>query len=72
MIAVTVQYYEPSLYQASSKLEKLCFTPRQTEVILSLLKGQTYVSISEKLCLSKYTVNDHIKSIYQELGIHNR
>lgn len=67
LIAVTVQYYEPSLYQASSKCEELGFTPRQAEVTLSLLKGLSYVSISENLCLSKYTVNDYIKNVYQKL-----
>lgn len=72
LIAVTVQYYEPSLYQASSKCEELDFTPRQAEITLSLLKGLSYVSISENLCLSKYTVNDYIKNVYQKLGIHNR
>jgi len=72
LIAVTAQYCEPSLYRVILECDELAFTARQTEVATLLLKGLSYESISEDMYLSLHTVNDHIKKIYQKLGIHNR
>jgi DNA-binding CsgD family transcriptional regulator len=72
LIAVTAQYCEPNLYRVVLECDELKFTSRQTEVTTLLLKGLSYGSISDNMHLSSHTVNDHIKNIYQKLGVHNR
>lgn len=47
-------------------------TTRENEVLLLLYEGNTYQSIAEKLAVSRHTVHDHIKHIYQKLEVHSR
>jgi len=72
LIAVTAQYEEPTLYHVMLLCDELGFTVRQTEVITQLLKGFTYDVIADELYVSPHTVADHVKRIYEKLGIHNR
>lgn len=47
-------------------------TARENEVLQLLYEGDTYQSIAEKLAVSRHTVHDHIKHIYQKLEVHSR
>jgi DNA-binding CsgD family transcriptional regulator len=47
-------------------------TPRQQEVAFWVAMGLTNKEISEKLCIADNTVKDHIKDIFQKLGVHSR
>lgn len=47
-------------------------TPRQQEVALLVAMGLTNKEISEKLCIADNTVKDHIKEIFQKIGVHSR
>lgn len=53
-------------------LEKLNLSPREREVILLLLQGDSAKQIAVKLEISVHTANFHIKNIYKKLGINNR
>jgi DNA-binding CsgD family transcriptional regulator len=45
---------------------------RETEVLEHLLAGRTSVEIARRLFLSPYTINDHIRHIFDKAGVHNR
>lgn len=47
-------------------------TAREQEVLRLLYDGNKYRNIAEKLGVSKHTVHDHIKHIYQKLQVHSR
>jgi DNA-binding NarL/FixJ family response regulator len=45
---------------------------RELEILEMLSKGHTYQSISGTLFLSEYTVQTHIKNIYNKLQVKNK
>ncbi|MBM6999780.1 helix-turn-helix transcriptional regulator [bacterium] len=47
-------------------------TPREREVLSLMLHGYTPELISEELCLSKWTVDTHIRHIYQKYDVHTK
>jgi len=53
-------------------LGELGLTPREREVVYLVCQGLKNAAISDKLFISRYTVENHLKSVYEKLGIHNR
>lgn len=51
--------------------EPIILSEREIEVITLIAEGLTNIEISEKLFLSKHTVNTHRKNIMAKLGIKN-
>ncbi|MDC3352438.1 response regulator transcription factor [Crocinitomicaceae bacterium] len=51
--------------------EPIVLSNREVEVITLIAEGFTNVEISEKLFLSKHTVNTHRKNIMNKLGVKN-
>lgn len=51
--------------------EPIVLSAREVEVITLIAEGLTNVEISEKLFLSKHTVNTHRKNIMNKLGVKN-
>ncbi|GAA6153672.1 response regulator transcription factor [Pseudoteredinibacter isoporae] len=47
-------------------------TPREAEILTLISKGLNRTDIAQLLDLSRYTIADHIKSIYRKLGISSR
>ncbi|MBB6523668.1 response regulator transcription factor [Pseudoteredinibacter isoporae] len=47
-------------------------TPREAEILTLISKGLNRTDIAQLLELSRYTIADHIKSIYRKLGISSR
>lgn len=45
---------------------------REAEVLDLLARGNTRVSIADKLCISENTVRVHVKNIYAKLYIHSK
>ncbi|WP_027420001.1 LuxR C-terminal-related transcriptional regulator [Crocinitomix catalasitica] len=56
---------------AEFSCEPVVLSPREIEVITLIAEGMTNVEISEKLFLSKHTVNTHRKNIMNKLGVKN-
>jgi DNA-binding NarL/FixJ family response regulator len=46
-------------------------TAREKEILQNLVSGKSYKMIAATLNLSAFTVNDHIKKIYQKLQVHS-
>jgi DNA-binding NarL/FixJ family response regulator len=47
-------------------------TNRETEVLISIAKGYSYIQIAADLGISPNTVPSHIKAIYRKLRVENR
>ena len=47
-------------------------TAREVEVLTLIARGYTTSTISTKLVISPYTVNTHIRHIYEKMQIHKR
>ncbi len=47
-------------------------TPRELDVTRALARGLTTTEIARELYLSRYTVQDHLKSVYEKTGVSSR
>ena len=64
----------------ADRFEDICRTlaaraslsPRETEVLPLALKGRTAERIASELCVSKSTIDTHIRRIYAKCGVHSR
>jgi len=63
---------EDPILALNDRLKKSGLTPREREVVYHVCQGLKNNEISEKLYISRYTVENHLKSIYEKMGIHNR
>jgi DNA-binding CsgD family transcriptional regulator len=48
------------------------FTPRESEIITWMARGESAKEIAVRLDISVHTVNDHAKSIFQKAGVQSR
>ena len=47
-------------------------TPRQTEVLIHLLAGDSIKRIAEKMEIGAYTVKDHTKALHRHFNVTSR
>ncbi|MDQ5926929.1 MAG: hypothetical protein QG554_1872, partial [Pseudomonadota bacterium] len=59
-------------FQTMPSLHQLGLTPRQTDVLHLLLKGQPNKLIARELGLSVETVKDHVAAVLRSLGVSSR
>jgi DNA-binding CsgD family transcriptional regulator len=50
----------------------ISLTPRESEVAMLVVEGLSDREIAERLCLSRYTVHQHVKGIYRALDVDSR
>jgi DNA-binding NarL/FixJ family response regulator len=46
-------------------------TARETQLLLLLARGFTYIQIGDRLGVSVHTVETHVKNIYRKLNAHS-
>jgi DNA-binding NarL/FixJ family response regulator len=51
---------------------KPILTPRETEVLMRLVDGDSVASVARQLYMSESTVKTHVARVYEKLGAHNR
>ena len=67
------EYVSPEIHQQlalNPPIPKL--SPRQREILESMIRGLTDRDIAKQLGIRQYSVNDHVSSIIQKLGAANR
>ena len=67
---VTILELEGAPPPSPSALQLL--TPRERDVADLVAEGLTDGEIAERLCISRHTVNQHVKRTYQKLDVRNR
>jgi PAS domain S-box-containing protein len=63
---------EPEDVCLREKLKQYDLTRRQKEIVLLTARGDSNKKIAEKLFITEYTVKDHLKEIFQRIGINKR
>lgn len=62
-----MQYFNRSTQQK----EEYKLTPKEKEVLKYLSEGQSYKMVADALGISYFTVNTHVKKIYEKLHVHS-
>lgn len=57
---------------APSGAEEHNLSPRELDVLDTLVQGLDTTGIAEKLFISRETVRNHIKHIYEKLHVHSK
>jgi DNA-binding CsgD family transcriptional regulator len=70
-VAVFIQRAHPTLV-APLLLKAYGLTRREQEVAQLTLRGLTAAQTASQLAISPYTVNDHLKAIFEKTGAHTR
>jgi DNA-binding CsgD family transcriptional regulator len=53
-------------------IEAYSLTPREREVVGALARGDTTSEVAARLFLSQHTVRDHIKTVFDKVGVSSR
>jgi DNA-binding CsgD family transcriptional regulator len=53
-------------------LESYCLTPRETEIVPLLARGLSTKQIAAELCISRHTVSDYMKTIFEKCDVASR
>jgi len=54
------------------QLDRFKLTPRQVDIVKLVSLGMTNLEIADRLCISARTVQNHLRSIYIKVNVHNR
>ena len=72
LIAVAVHRQEPLTLSVLRGCKKLTLTEKQTEIALLLVTGLSYDAVATRLGIRSTTVVDHVRKIYEKVGVANR
>jgi DNA-binding CsgD family transcriptional regulator len=72
LVAITVSHEEPLPIRLIRSAERLPLSRRQAEICVLLAEGFSHEKITERLGISRHTVNEHGRWIYNKLDVHNR
>jgi DNA-binding NarL/FixJ family response regulator len=72
VLRVVREQAQDSGFHTTAPLDTLGLTPRQTDVLALLLKGQPNKLIARELNLSVETVKDHVAAVLRTLGVSSR
>lgn len=72
LIASKVLDYFKARQKTKNELDQSHLTDRENEILLLLIKGNSYKEIAGTIFISVETLNSHIKNIYRKLNVHSR
>ena len=67
-VAVVIEPATPAVL-SSLVIAAYGLTARETDVAQRLLAGLARKTIASELCISQYTVNDHVKAVFDKTGV---
>jgi DNA-binding CsgD family transcriptional regulator len=70
-ILLTLEMEHNQLFIAE-QLDGHGLTHREIEIAASICQGMKNVDIAQRLCISEHTVSNHVRHIFEKLGINNR
>jgi len=56
---------------SNSQFQSFDLSSREVEILSCLVKGLSQKMIADRLIISTFTVNNHLKKVYQKLHVHN-
>jgi PAS domain S-box-containing protein len=56
----------------TQKLKEFDLTSRERQITVMVAYGHSNSEIANNLCISKFTVKDHLKNIFKFIGVHKR
>ncbi len=62
----------PTGDEIKSKLSHFGLSQRQEEIAVLVMQGLSNNEISDRLCIAKQTVKDHIRDIFEKANVHHR
>jgi len=71
-VAGLVERLKNSSQRTSNPHPKFGLTPRELEIIVSVVSGYSNPEIAEKLALSEQTVKHHLTHVFDKLGVYSR
>lgn len=75
MVAAVWQHFRESFAtppRGGSARQLTQLTPREHEVLALLTKGHPDKDIADQLAISIHTVHEHVRNVFEKLGVHNR
>lgn len=69
---VTITHYLPLTFNILRQCERLALPPKQTQIAIYLVQGDSYDAIATQLDISPHTVIDHTRKLQERLGARNR
>ena len=61
-----------SMHRKPAQINPYGLTARETDVLTSLSKGNSYKLIASEFTISIDTVRTHIKNVYEKLQVHSQ
>lgn len=57
--------------QKANTIDQYNLSPKETEVLSFLSNGSSYKMVADNMGISYFTVNNHVKKIYEKLQVHS-
>jgi DNA-binding NarL/FixJ family response regulator len=71
-VADVLEYVRANERRAAAPAAKFRLTPRETEVIATVVAGYTNKDIAQKFQISEDTVKHHLTNVFDKVGVSNR
>ncbi len=71
-IIVTIKYQKPLQLRILEVCDKYKLSTKQSQIAIQILSGRDYTAIANQLHISRNTVVDHVRKMFNKTGAHNR